>query len=91
MSHCASRAPAIAAAARSALTLKPCEPFASVAIGETTGTFPAATSSFSADGSTEVMTPTSPRSAEVPSTRCVRGCATRTPEDLPEMATALTP
>ena len=44
ISHWASNAPAIAAAAISALTLNPCVPSASVATGETTGTLPCVTS-----------------------------------------------
>ena len=44
ISHWASNAPAIAAAAISALTLNPCVPSASVATGEITGTLPCVTS-----------------------------------------------
>ena len=61
------------------------------AIGEITGTFPAATISLTAFVSTEAITPTKPRSAGVPSTRVVSGSAIKVPEVLPDTATAFTP
>ena len=63
---------AIAAAAKSAFTFKPVFRSSLDETGATTGTIPWSINSRSADGFTRWTLPTSPRSAGVPSIKCVR-------------------
>ena len=89
--HCASSAPAIAAAAKSAFTFKPPLKLSSIAIGEITGTWPPFRAFLMACGFTAVMTPTKPKSAGVPSTNLRSGSAIKDSLVRPDSATALTP
>ena len=86
MSAEASNAPAIAAAAKSALTFNPPEPSSSLLMGATTGTIPLLINSLSAETSTLTTSPTLPRSASLPSTNVVFLLAIRVGNVRPDRA-----
>ena len=91
ISSSARSAPAIAAAAISALTLSPIVVSTSFATGEMTGVTPFSSRTSIAAGSTFTTSPTSPRSAFSPLTNLLCLRAKIVPEWRPDIASEVTP